>query len=154
MCRLEGLDGLAAHAHSAGAVGATGRWRGVPFLRNKSQCDSGVRPYHPQCCTVGTCKRALPALANPDTKDLLDSCMTNWSGWGLVVSETMHRWAPAASCAVLAEEEAELKIWHSPDTRVDTTSRSNLSPVRSTSERAQKPKTFCGISGQSADLVD
>lgn len=47
---------------------ATGRWRGVPF------------PQEPEsvfCHWIVLSKRALPALANPDTKDQFDSCMHN-----------------------------------------------------------------------------
>lgn len=51
-------------------------------------------------------KRALSALANPDTKDQFDSCMKNWSEWG-IGGECVH---VLRAVLLLEEEEAELKM--------------------------------------------
>lgn len=56
-------------------MGATGRWRGVPFSQEQESVGIVLR--------YTLSKRALPALANPDTKDQFDSCMKNWSEWGI-----------------------------------------------------------------------
>lgn len=51
-------------------------------------------------------KRALSALANPDTKDQVDSCMKNWSVWG-ICGECIH---VVHAVLLLEEEEAELNL--------------------------------------------
>lgn len=130
-----------------GAVGATGRWSGVPFLRNKSQCDSGV------LSSLSTCKRALPALASPDTKDQLDSCMPNWSEWGLVVSvrPRIDVDTTAASCAVLLKKRLNSN-WAYPalprSPRGQSDKYVHLCPVQGDSERAESLKHPVGISGR------
>lgn len=94
-----------------GLMGATGRWRGVPFLRNKSLCST-------VCTQLHSSKRALPAHANPDAKDQFDSCMKkNWSEWGIKwwvgVRSCIYVYT-AASCAVLLLKKRLNSNWSYP----------------------------------------
>jgi hypothetical protein len=72
VCTLDGLDGLDAHVQ-----GATGRWRGRSVLFFYL-CQEQESVFHIVVhYAIVLSKRALFALAKPDTKDQFDSCMRN-----------------------------------------------------------------------------